>query len=89
MDDQGFDVRHVGKQGENFQIVDKLVGLLLTALDFEGEDRAAAIGEVFLIKGMVGMAGQAGMIDLFHLGMVCQERNHLFRVLGMAVKPQG
>ena len=62
MDDQGFDVSHVGKQGEDFQTVDKLPGCLLIALDLKGEDGAATIGEVFLIQGMVGVIGQANLL---------------------------
>ena len=38
VDDKGLHVRHIGKQGEDLQVVDEDVGLLLAALDVEGED---------------------------------------------------
>ena len=49
VDHQALDVRHVRQQGENFQMVDEFVGLRLAALDFEGEDGRAAVGEVLLV----------------------------------------
>ena len=49
---QGLHIGHVGQQGEDFQIVDELVSLLLAALDFKGEDGSAAVGD--------GRAGRDG-----------------------------
>ena len=64
------------------------MGLLLTALDLEGEDGRAAVGEVFLVQSVVGMVRQAGMVHMLHLGMVRQEFHHLLGVLRMAVQAQ-
>ena len=58
MDHQGLHVGHVCQQGKDFQTVDKLVGFLLTTLDFKGEDGAAAVGKILLIQRVVGMLGQ-------------------------------
>ena len=71
------------------QVVDELVGLRLAALDLEGEDGSAAVGEVLLIQGVVGMVGQGGVVDLLHLGMVRQVLHDLLGVLHMALQPQG
>ncbi len=57
---QRLHVGHVGQQGKDGQVVDELVGLGLAALDVEGEDGSAAVGEVLLIQGVVGVVGQAG-----------------------------
>ena len=89
VDDQRLHVSHVGQQGEDGQVVDELVGLGLAALDVEGEDGSAAVGEVLLIQSVVGVVGQAGVVDLLHLGMVLQELHDLLGVLDVAVQPQG
>ena len=86
MDHQALDVRHVGQQGEDLQIIDELMGLLLAALDLEGEDGSAAVGEVLLVQGVVGMIRQAGVVDLFHQGMVGQVLHDLLGVLRMALR---
>ncbi len=49
VDNQAFDVGDIGKQGKNLQMVDKGMGFLLPTLNLKGEDRSAAIGEIFLI----------------------------------------
>ena len=56
VDHQALHVRHVGQQGEDLQSVDEGVSLLDAALDVEGEDGRAAVGEVFLKQRMVRMA---------------------------------
>ena len=38
---------------------------------------------------MVGVVGQAGVVDLLHLGVVLQELHDLLGVLDVAVQPQG
>ena len=89
MDDKGLYVSHVGQQGENFQIVYKLVGLRLPALDLKGKDGCAAVGEILLIQGVVRMLRQAGVVDLLHLGMVGQILHHFFGVFSVAFYPKG
>ena len=37
MDDQALHISHVGQQGEDFQVIDELVGFFLTALDFKSK----------------------------------------------------
>ena len=89
MDHQALHICHIGKQREYLQAVDKLVSFLHTTLDLKGKDRAAATREIFFIQGVVGMVGQAGVIDLFHQRMGSQEFNDLFCVLCVAFQAQG
>ena len=48
-------VGHIGEQGENLQCVDEFPGLFLAAFDFEGENAACAVREIFLVKRVVGV----------------------------------
>ena len=88
VDDEALDVRHVCQQGEDLQVVDELEGFLTAALNVEGEDGSAAVGEVLLIQGVVGVIRQRGMVDLLDLGMVGQELDDLLGVLHMALDAQ-
>ena len=74
-------IGNISKQRENVQIVDKLMGFFLAAFNFKGEDRTAAIREIFLIQLIVGMLGKRRVIDLFDLRVVCKKFNNLFCVL--------
>ena len=69
MDDERFDVRHIGQQGEDRQMVDEVLGSLRVSLNLEGEDRSASVRQVFLLQFMAGLALQRRMMDRFHLGM--------------------
>ena len=69
MDHQGLHVGHVCQQGKDFQTVDKLVGFLLTTLDFKGEDGAASVRKIARIEGVRRAAGQRGVIDALYLRM--------------------
>ena len=89
MNDQTLDVRNIGQQGENFQIVNELMGFLHAALDLKGEDGCAAVGEILLIQGVIRVVGQGGMVHMLHLRMVREELHHLLCVLGMALQAQG
>ena len=89
VDYKALDIGDIGQQREDLQMIDELEGLLLAALDVEGEDRRAAVGEVLLIQGVVGVIGQAGVVDLLHLGVVGQELDDLFGILIVAVQTQG
>ena len=88
VDDQALHVSDVGQQREDLQVVDELKGFLLAALDVEGEDGRTAVGEVLLVQGVVGMVGQAGMIDVGHLRVMVQELHDLLGVLVVAVQAQ-
>ena len=72
MDYEAFHVGYVCEQRENLERVDKFPCLLLSAFYLDGENATAAVGEIFLVEGVVGMAGQRRMIDLGHLRMLAQ-----------------
>ena len=51
VDDEALDVRDVGQQGEDLQVVDEAVRFRASALDFKRKDRAGTFWEIFLIEG--------------------------------------
>ena len=55
VDDQTLHVGHIGKEREDTQVVDKLPSLVLTALELDGEDRTAAVGELLVVELVVWM----------------------------------
>ena len=59
VDNQGLNVGNVGKQGEYRQVVDELLSVLCGALYLEGENGAAAVREVLLVK-LVSRLGSEG-----------------------------
>ena len=89
MDDQRFDVGDVGKQREDLQGVDEAEGLLLAALDLEGEDGAAAVREVLQVGRVVRVVRQGGVIDLGDLRVLRQEVDDLQGVRNVPLDAQG
>ena len=89
MDDEGLHIGYVGQQGEDLEGVDELPGIFLGAIYLEGEDAAAALGEVFLVERMVLVAGKGGMRHAFHLGMTAQIIYYPQRVIHMALDAKG
>ena len=83
--DERLDIGHIGEQREHLQMIDELPSCLLAALDLEREDRGAAVGEVLLIQGVVGVIRQRRMVDLLDLRMVGEELDDLLGVLDMAL----
>ena len=51
VDDQALYVCNVCQQGEDLQVVNELEGFFAAALDVEGEDGCAAVGEILLVPG--------------------------------------
>ena len=88
VDDEALDVRDVGQQGEDLQVVDEAVRLGLAARDLKGEDGAAAVREVLLIQRVVRVARQRRMVDARDLRVRRQPRDDLLRVLRVAVEAQ-
>ena len=89
VDDQALHVRHIGQQREDLQRVNESMGLLHAALDIEGENGGAAVGEVLLKQRVIRMIGQRGVVDLLHLRVPGEKLHHLFGVLCVAVEAQG
>ena len=85
MNHQALRIRDVCEQGENLQIVDEGKGLLLSALDVEGEDRSAAVREVLLIERVVRVICEGRVVHLLNLRVLLQELDNLQGVLDMAL----
>ena len=51
-------------------MVNDLPCLAFAAFHLEGEDASTAIGEELLIKGVVGMRGEGGMVDAGEVRMI-------------------
>lgn len=62
------------------------MGFLLAALDFKGEDGSAAVGEVFLIEGVVRVVRQRRVVHMLYLGVSRKVFHHFLRVLRMALQ---
>ena len=58
MDNQALHICHICQEREDLQMVDECVCLFLASLDIEGEDAAAAVGEVLLVQCMIRMFRQ-------------------------------
>ena len=58
MDNQTLYVCNICEQGKDLQVVDKFMCFCLSALDFKGENRSAAMREIFLIQDMIRMIRQ-------------------------------
>ncbi len=58
------------------------------AFDAEGEDARGTAAHVFPDQGVVGMVGQAGVVDPLHLGMALEEVRHRQGVVADAVHAQ-
>ena len=85
MDDETLDVGHVGEEGENVKVVDEAPCGLLSAVNLEGEDGGCSLWVVALVEGVVGVRGQAGMVDLEDLGVLLEEVDHTQCVLHVAL----
>ena len=72
MDHQGFHVRDVRQQREQLQAVDELLGLLLSSVDLDREDRSGTVREVPLIQRMAGMLGKGRVADAPDLRVLLQ-----------------
>ena len=88
MNDELLNIRNIGEKREDFQSINKVEGFFLAALDVKGEDRTAAVGEVFLIQRMVGVVGKRGVIDLLDKRMIDEVIKHLLGVLHMALESE-
>ena len=86
MNNQRLHVSYICKQGEQLQVVDEVLCLLSIALDFEGEDRAAAVGEVLRVQFLLlRIIGYRRMMNLLYLWMIVQILYDLQSILYMAL----
>ena len=88
MDDERLDVRDIGQQAEDLQVVDELLGRLSAALDLERENRDAAIREVLLVELMIRMVRHSRVIDLLDMRVLGKVVDDLECVLDVALDAQ-
>ena len=88
MNHQRFNVGDIGKQGENFKVVNEFLRGLRSAFNLESKNRNAAVREVFFIKRVIGMIFKRGVIDFIDVGIFRQEVDDLQRVLDVALDAQ-
>lgn len=86
VNDKALNIGNIGKQREYLQTIDELVRFFHAPLNLKGEDRTAAVREVFLIQRIIGMICKRRMIYLLDLWMICKEFNNLLCILSMALK---
>lgn len=55
VDDEALRVRHVGKQGKQFEIFAEKSGIFRRSLDFKGENGACSVREIACVELVVGM----------------------------------
>ena len=88
MDDERLDIGDVREQGEDSEVVDELLRRLGAALDFERENRDAAVREIFLVERMIRMALDGRMVDLFDMRVLREVVDDFQRVLDVALDAQ-
>ena len=88
MDDERLDVRNVGQQAEDLEVVDELLGRLSAALDLEREDGDTTVREVLLVELVVRMIRQGRMVDLIDMRVLGEVVDDLEGVLDMALDAQ-
>lgn len=88
MDDERLDIRDIGQQAEDLEMVDELLGRLSAALDLEREDGDTAIREVLLVELVVRMIRQSRMVDLRDMRVLGEVVDDLEGVLDMALDTQ-
>ena len=87
MQDTGTDIGHMYLQGHHLQAVDETGPGVAAALEREGDDAAAALGQVFFGQCVVGAAFQTAVVHVSHLGVCFQELCHGHAVFAVALHP--
>lgn len=90
MNHQRFDIRYIGKKGEQLEIIYKIFRLAVIPPNLKRKDRTAAMGEIFFIQLLLnGIWGNGRVIDPFYLRMPAQISNDLLCIFYMPFYPQG
>ena len=86
MDGKRLHVSYIGKQGEQLQIVDKILGFLRISLDLKGKDGTAAVGELLLVQSLLlRIRRNRRMMHSLYLWMVGEILNNLQGILHVAL----
>src|SRR5580698_3656036 len=62
VDDQRFGIANVSQQGKQLERIDQLLARLEASLDAEGDQRALAVGQIFLGPSVVLAGGEPGIV---------------------------
>lgn len=85
MNREALHVGDFGEQAEKLQIIDEPPGVLLASANLKREDRRASAGEETAIRLVIGVIGEARVVDALHLRPLHQIRHHGFRVFNMTL----
>ena len=88
MNDEGLGVADVGNERKKFEGVDELLARFVTTLDAEGDERALAVGQVFLRARVVGAGVEAGVVDPIDAGMLLKMLGDGEGILGVALEAE-
>ena len=67
MDNQRFDIGHIGQQREKFQMINPIPGVTLVSLQIESEDRSAVVRIILLIQLLLfRIPGNGRMTDILN-----------------------
>ena len=79
VDDQRFDIGHVGQKREYLQAIDEAERFFTSSLDFEVKMEPAPFGKYVSYSLWSGCPGNAGWLTFFTLGCV-ERKSRIFRV---------
>ncbi len=85
---QRLGVTHIDQPLEQLQRVVKILRRLEPADDTEGQQRAGAAAEIFLRQLMIGIVGEAGVIDPGHAAVLTQKFGDAAGVFDVALDAQ-
>ena len=88
VDHEALHVGDVGKQAEDFQVVDELESFFLAALDVEREDGTATIREVLLVEFVVRMVREARVAHAGNLRVLGEVFQDLLGVFHVAIQAE-
>ena len=78
-------VSNVSEKREQFEAVNEFPGFILATFKLDSEDASGSIRVEFVIKGVVRMIRERGMINLGYLGMLGKEFDYLQRVFNVTL----
>ena len=88
MDDEGLCVADVGQVGEDLDLVDDLGARVASAFDAEADDPTETAVQILLGVLVVGVRGEAGVVDSADGRMGRQELRNRQRVLVVGLDAQ-
>lgn len=88
VDSKALYVCNVGKEREYLKVVDKLLSVVLGTLYLKGEDRAAAVREILIVKTLLLARCKRGVVNVLNLRVLAKEINYLEGVFNVSFNSQ-